>query len=171
MEICCSGVYTFPVTLVLEQVQCPESMNRNTFPCYHPDPEPYSPRSLLSHTHRRVNSLNPGIKPFSTSQRQTEALGVQAERQKHRKRVSHSSVQRAVFSLLEVACSLDAFCPASGPVFLPLLLLPRSIFLTLAPSLPLVHPHHSPASLLFSLSTHFSSRRLRIPACPSERSV
>lgn len=79
-------------------------------------------------------------------------MGVQAERQKHRKRVSHSSVQRAVFGLLEVACSLDAFCPASGPVLLPLLLLPRSIFLTLAPSLPLVHPHHSPASLaLFSL--------------------
>lgn len=61
MEICCSGVYTFLVTLVSEQVQCPESMNRNTFPCFHPDPEPYSPQPLLSHTHKGSTLQSPEL--------------------------------------------------------------------------------------------------------------
>lgn len=61
MEICCSGVYTFLVTFVFERVQCSESMNRNTFPCFHPDLEPYSPQPLLSHTHKGSTLQTPEL--------------------------------------------------------------------------------------------------------------
>lgn len=86
MEICCSGVYTFLVTLVFEQVQCPESMKRNTFPCFHPDPEPYSPQPLLSHTHKGSTLQTPELNLFYLSETDLGVGGaVQTEKQTKKK--------------------------------------------------------------------------------------
>lgn len=159
MEICCSGVYTFLVTLVFEQLQCPESMNRNTFLCFHPDPEPCSPRPLLSHTHK---GSNPWIKPFLPF-RERQRWYRQNNWQKDWMRENHSSVLCAAVCLLEVACSLDAFCLASGLILLPSPLLPPSVFLTLSPSLPLVHLITLPPSVLLR-----QPRSLSLPTFPSE---
>lgn len=123
MEICCSGVYTFLVTLVFEQVQCPESMKRNTFPCFHPDPEPYSPQPLLSHTHKGSTLQTPELNLFYLSETDLGVGGaVQTEKQTKKKRmtrVNHSGMGCAVVGLLEVACSFVLFCLASGLLLLP----------------------------------------------------
>lgn len=171
MEICCLGVYTFLVTLVFEQVQCPESMNRNTFPCFHPDPEPYSPQPLLSHTRKGSALQTPELNLFYRSETDLGVWWCSTDRQKNwtkndkREPVWHpvcccwspsGCLQPFAFfvQLLDLFYSLlCSSLPQSFPLYLFLLFIP-SLILHLC----------FPASL--TLSTHFPFRRLRITAAP-----
>lgn len=171
------GVYTVLVTLVFEQVQCPESMNRNTFPCFHPDPEPYSPEPLLSHTHRESTPPNPWIKPFVPFRNRLKCWCSGTNRDRETDKKNKTNTRREML-LVSGGLQLVSLMPPAASCFMfslwtyftpfpapPSFDLSHSCFISSPRSShrsSSIYASHAP----LTLCTHSSFRRLRITAAP-----